>query len=553
MPMPAGTGMTRRDFVSRSPASPWPSTAAALLAPRLRQRHRPGRGERLAQNVLVSMFLAGGIDGLSVLFPAGDPLYYELRPNLALPQTAGSRTPRTPGCAGIRRRRHRDAPRRGQGSVIPAIGYANSDQSHFTSRHYWEVGATDADLRTGWLGRYLDQVGTADNPLQGLTLDVALQPALATAKVPVATIAGRRPVHVRAAGTPAASAGVVDFQEAANLGAAHASSPTRPRDGRRDRPAPRTILAPSSASSSTGSRARCRTRVSTDPFPHRLAGLAAMIAQGLPLHMVAITSPGHFDTHATQAATLTSGLQLTSDSLLAFQRDLEARGIADRVLVHVWSEFGRRAQPRTRPPEPTTARPGSGFLIGTRRERASRSACFPGLTGGLDPTATCSRPPTSARSTRRSSSSGSTPTRTTILPGVRRFQRPTLLQVRLPRGGGAAARSWPPAASPAKVCPDPRPGRRPRSSSSRSRAARVQAGPAIVELVNFGEDPHDLRIAARRRRAHLRARRWLQPGDYYDLAMTLLPGKYMLWCSIANHRALGMQATLVVTPKAAAK
>jgi uncharacterized protein (DUF1501 family) len=35
---------------------------------------------------------------------------------------------------------------------------------------------------------------------------------------------------------------------------------------------------------------------------------------------------------------------LTSESLLAFQRDLEARGLADRVLTLVWSEFGRRGE-----------------------------------------------------------------------------------------------------------------------------------------------------------------------------------------------------------------
>ena len=46
--------------------------------------------------------------------------------------------------------------------------------------------------------------------------------------------------------------------------------------------------------------------------------------------------------------------KLTADSLLAFQRDLEARGIADRVLVHVWSEFGRRGA-RTARTGPTTA------------------------------------------------------------------------------------------------------------------------------------------------------------------------------------------------------
>ena len=72
---------------------------------------------------------------------------------------------------------------------MPAIGYTHPDQSHFTSRHFWEVGATDARLASGWMGRYLDHHGTNDNPLQGLSLDYQLQPALASTKVPVASLA----------------------------------------------------------------------------------------------------------------------------------------------------------------------------------------------------------------------------------------------------------------------------------------------------------------------------------------------------------------------------
>jgi len=76
----------------------------------------------------------------------------------------------------------------------------------------------------------------------------------------------------------------------------------------------------------------------------------------------------------------------------------------------------------------------------------------------------------------------------------------------------------------------------------------VPAGPAIVELVNFGQDEHDLRMQ-RVGGAHIAGTPIVEPGDYFDLSITLLPGKYLLWCSIANHRALGMQATLIVTPK----
>ena len=73
----------------------------------------------------------------------------------------------------------------------------------------------------------------------------------------------------------------------------------------------------------------------------------------------------------------------------------------------------------------------------------------------------------------------------------------------------------------------------------------VAAGPAIIQLVNFGEDPHDLRLQ-RVGGAHIAGTPEVQPGDYYNLHVRLLRGKYMLWCSIANHRALGMQAVLVV-------
>src|SRR4029077_11615414 len=83
---------------------------------------------------------------------------------------------------------------------------------------------------------------------------------------------------------------------------------------------------------------------SDDAYQKRLAGLAAMLAAGLPLRCVALSAPGEYDTHSDQGPALAAGLQLTADSLLAFQRDLEARGLADRVLVHVWSEFGRRAE-----------------------------------------------------------------------------------------------------------------------------------------------------------------------------------------------------------------
>jgi len=107
-----------------------------------------------------------------------------------------------------------------------------------------------------------------------------------------------------------------------------------------------------------------------------------MLGAGLPLRCVALSAPGQYDTHSGQATTLASGLQLTADSLLAFQRDLEARGLADRVLVHVWSEFGRRAEENGSGGTDHGAA-GVGFLLGTR-VKGTMIGEFPGLGTGLD-------------------------------------------------------------------------------------------------------------------------------------------------------------------------
>ena len=58
-------------------------------------------------------------------------------------------------------------------------------------------------------------------------------------------------------------------------------------------------------------------------------------------------------------------------------------------------------------------------------------------------------------------------------------------------------------------------------------------------------DAHDLRM---QRVGGTRVYAWplAQSGAVEDKSVRLLRGRYRLWCSVANHRALGMTATLVV-------
>src|SRR5437868_907260 len=384
MPIPAGTGLTRREFVSRTAGLALAVYGGAALSGKAFDHGiaQAASDAVSTQKTLVTVFFNGGIDGLSVLFPAGDPQYYALRPNLALAQTAGrpftedSRLRWNPAASGLATLHDE-----GQVSVMPAVGYDNSNQSHFTSRHYYEVGGTDASLRTGWLGRYLDHVGTPDNPLQGLTLDVAMHPSIATAKVPVATLAAADQYTFAPPGLPSHPLEASILQEAANIGAAHAKSPDPGLSTAGQIAYESHHLYYGLGSVRSGFNSPVAYPSSSDPFPHRLAGLAAMIAGGLPMRVVGLTV-GHFDTHATQATALQRDLQLASDSILAFQHDLEARNVAERVLIHVWSEFGRRAQENASAGTDHGSA-GIGFLIGTK-VTGQMVGSFPGITGGLD-------------------------------------------------------------------------------------------------------------------------------------------------------------------------
>jgi uncharacterized protein (DUF1501 family) len=392
MPVPAGTGLSRRSFIARSAGLALSVYGANWLGSSVFEDGIAEAAAGSSSPVLVSVFLEGGIDSLSVLFPATDGRYYSLRPKLALPASTGlsfsedSQLRWHPSAGGLATL-HKE----GKISVLPGIGYDHPDKSHFTSRHYWEVGATDAHLRTGWLGRFLDATGRPDNPLQGLSLDNRLQPALATAKVPVASIDG--PDRYTFSPPKGAKFPLEDemLGAVAELGAKHAAA--------KDPALRQAASAASQADRLRGSLAPLAAGVQSpvaypdaqrDDFPRRLAGLAAMLAAGLPLQCVAMRAPGMYDTHSDQADDLSDGLKLTADSLLAFQRDLEARGLAERVLVHVWSEFGRRVKENGSQGTDHGAA-GIGFLIGSR-VRGRMVGEFPGLDrldeqGNLLPTA----------------------------------------------------------------------------------------------------------------------------------------------------------------------
>ena len=76
---------------------------------------------------------------------------------------------------------------------------------------------------------------------------------------------------------------------------------------------------------------------------------------------------------------------------------------------------------------------------------------------------------------------------------------------------------------------------------------KVHQGSAIVGLLNAGMDNHDLVIQSNAKGSKPIKFSQLSPGSHTSKTLKLAPGKYTLWCSIANHRQLGMVAPLTVT------
>ena len=374
-PLPAGTGLSRRSFFLRSSAT----LLSVYGASKLGLRGLQGGIASAAGGtdpVLVSVFMDGGADSLSILAPTTDPTYQSLRPTLKLAPGSGTpfaedtRLEWNPAAAPLA-----SLHAAGKVSVLPAVAYDSPNQSHFTSRHFWEVGALAPNETTGWMGRLLDVIGTPDNPLQGLAMDGQLSPALASSSVPIAAISGT--------GYDIWQDGVwgdvedLMFKSVASIA------------GRAVRSKDKGLVAAGTAAEQS-MRVKGQLAPFSDdpiappvaypgdqPFPSSLAAVAAMIASGLPLQCIALDAPGGYDTHDGQAERFGTNLQLTAESLAAFQADLEARGIADRVITLVWSEFGRRPQENGSAGTDHGAA-GTAMVIGTR-VRGQMIGEWPGL------------------------------------------------------------------------------------------------------------------------------------------------------------------------------
>ena len=130
----------------------------------------PGRG------VLVVLSLRGAADGMSLVVPHGDPVYYEARPRIAIPKdqliAADSFFGMHPALAPL-------MPLWSSGKLgwVHASGLPAPNRSHFSAMEELEDAAPGSSTRTGWLNRLIGMPDGSTSPLQAINIGTGVPPA----------------------------------------------------------------------------------------------------------------------------------------------------------------------------------------------------------------------------------------------------------------------------------------------------------------------------------------------------------------------------------------
>ncbi len=142
---------------------------AAFTAPAWLPRVAVAKDYRSAQrDVMVSIYLRGACDGLTICVPWGENAYYTARPTLNIPRPDSGQSDKATDLNGFFGFPPAMTPllpayQAGHLLILHACGSTDPSRSHFDAQRFMEVGkANDLSLTTGWLGRHLLSVAPMD-------------------------------------------------------------------------------------------------------------------------------------------------------------------------------------------------------------------------------------------------------------------------------------------------------------------------------------------------------------------------------------------------------
>ena len=292
------------------------------------------------ERFLVILSLSGGNDGLNTVVPYSNPIYYDYRPTLQVPEDQVLRINDDVGF-NPNMTELKEIYDSGNMAVVQGVGYPHPSRSHFRSMDIWHTCEPDKIGTEGWLGRTIREIDpNTENVLTGVNFGRGLPRALMMPGVPVASVGNLETYGVLT--------GVAEEERLQALDAfarmyapAIGSGPVMDYIWETGRGALKgaDILktAPAMYSSSV--------EYSADPIAQGMKAIAQVHLADLGTRILYTTSPYNaFDTHAAQAGAHARLWRQISTAVADFYEDLREHNRGEEVLLLMFSEFGRRAR-----------------------------------------------------------------------------------------------------------------------------------------------------------------------------------------------------------------
>ena len=289
--------------------------------------------------VLVVLQLSGGNDILNTLVPYTNPLYYDNRPNVRIPEdqvlpindTLGF----NPNMAPLKALY--DA---GKVAVIQGVGYPTPNRSHFRSMDIWHTCEPEKMADEGWLGRAIrDLDPNKENVLTGVNFGRGLPKALAAPGVPVASVGSLESygvlttieleeqrtqaldIFARMYSPSMGTGPVMEYLSQTGMDAMNGAD----------------ILATATAKYSS------TVEYGGSSMSQYMRNIAQVHCADLGTRILYTTAPyNSFDTHATQMSAHAGLCTNLSQSVGDFFDDLKEHNATENVVLLLFTEFGRR-------------------------------------------------------------------------------------------------------------------------------------------------------------------------------------------------------------------
>ena len=287
--------------------------------------------------VMVILQLTGGNDFMNTLVPYNNPVYYDARPTVVIPQDTvlpiNDTLAFNPNAAPLK-----EMFDDGKVAIVQGIGYQNSSRSHFRGMDVWHTCEPDKIGTEGWVGRAIrDLDPKKENVLTGVNFGRGLPRAMALAGTPITSVGDLDNVGLMTG---------IEEEARRNLALDLFKKMYSPAVGTGP---VMEYLAQTGSDVLTGADIlkkapesyTSEVEYADNPIAKSLKDVARVHLAGLGTRIF-YTAHAGYDHHANELKTHPGLLRDLSGAIMDFFQDLRDHDAADEVSMLVFTEFGRR-------------------------------------------------------------------------------------------------------------------------------------------------------------------------------------------------------------------